>query len=164
MYIILILGSAMLVPLYFMAESYKPVILKRRALERGQQIPPRLDPKKALRLIFTITLARPALMLMKEPIVQAVSVYSSFAFAVLFGFFEAYPFAFGREYGFGLRDTGACFAGIGVGLIIGCMIYVIQDRLCYVPAIKKGNGWVEPEIRMIPAMIGSFLMPIGLFW
>ena len=27
-----------------------------------------------------------------------------------------------------------------------------------------GNGILHPEIRLIPAMIGSFLMPIGLFW
>lgn len=154
----------MLVPLYFMEESYKPIILKRRALERGIELPPKPDPKTALKLIFTVTLARPTVMLMTEPIVQAVSIYSSFAFAVLFGFFEAYPFAFQREYGFSLGQTGLCFGGIGVGLILGCVIYLIQDRMVYMPALKKGNGQVEAEIRLIPAMIGSFLMPIGLFW
>ncbi|KAF8462890.1 major facilitator superfamily domain-containing protein [Kalaharituber pfeilii] len=164
MYIILMFGGAMIIPVFFMEETYKPVILKRRALERGHELPPKPDPKTALKLIFTITLARPTMMLIKEPIVQAVSVYSSFAFGVLFGFFEAYPFAFTREHRFSLGETGACFAGIGVGLILGCIIYLIQDRLCYMPAARKGNGWVQPEIRLIPAMIGSFLMPIGLFW
>ncbi|KAI5805604.1 major facilitator superfamily domain-containing protein [Peziza echinospora] len=164
MYIILIFGGFMLIPLYFMEESYKPVILKRRALARGQQLPPKPDPKKAFKLIFTITLARPALMLLKEPIVQAVSIYSSFAFAVLFGFFAAYPYTFATEYGFRLGETGACFAGIGGGLLLGCGIYLLQDRLCYIPAVKKGNGVVEPEVRLVSAMIGSFLMPIGLFW
>ncbi|RPB20449.1 MFS general substrate transporter [Terfezia boudieri ATCC MYA-4762] len=164
MYLVLIFGAAVIAPIYFMQETYKPVILKRRALARGQPLPPKPDPKTALKLIFTITLARPTVMLIKEPIVQAVSLYSSFAFAVLFGFFEAFPFTFSREYGFGLGKTGGCFAGIGLGLILGCVIYLIQDKIFYAPAYKRGNGVVQPEIRMIPAMIGSFLMPIGLFW
>jgi len=103
-------------------------------------------------------------MLLKEPIVQAVALYSAFAFAVLFGFFEAYPVAFQKEYGFALGETGLCFLGIASGLIIGCIIYLIQDRLVYVPAMKKYNGSPPAEIRLVPAMIGSFLMPIGLFW
>ena len=164
MYVALILGIALLVPIYFLEETYKPVILKRRAVAWGQPLPPKPDPKTALKLIFTVTLARPTVMLIKEPIVQAVSLYSSFAFAVLFGFFEAFPFAFSREYGFGIGKTGACFTGIGVGLILGCIIYLIQDKVFYAPVAHRGNGVVHPEIRLIPAMIGSFLMPIGLFW
>lgn len=149
---------------YIMDETYKPIILKRRALQRGQQLPPKPDAKKSLMLIFTVTLARPTAMLIKEPIVQAVSVYSSFAFAVLFGFFEAYPVTFSKVYGFSLGQVGACFGGIGVGLLLGCIIYLIQDKTFYMPAIRRGNGNAEPEIRLIPAMIGGFLMPIGLFW
>lgn len=164
MWIILILGGVMMIPLYFMEESYKTVILKRRAIARGQELPPKPDPKKALKMIFTITLARPSVMLFTEPIVQAVALYSSFAFAVLFGFFEAYPVTFGGEYGFALGETGLCFLGIAGGLIIGCVIYLVQDKLVYAPALKKHNGNPPPEIRLVPAMIGSVLMPIGLFW
>lgn len=153
-----------MVPLFFLQESYKPVILTRRALARGDPIPPKPDPKTALKLIFTITLTRPIMMLLTEPIVQAVALYSSFAFAVLFGFFEAYPFAFEKEYGFGLGETGLCFLGIAVGLIFGCIIYLIQDRLVYAPAFRKHNGSPPAEIRLVPAMIGSVLMPVGLFW
>jgi hypothetical protein len=168
MWIVAILSGIIMVPLIFLEESYKPVILKRRAVSRGQRLPPPLPASKALKLIFTITLARPTVMLIKEPIVQAVAVYSSFAFAVLFGFFEAYPFVFQREYHMSLGTTGLCFLGIAAGLCFGCAIYLIQDRLCYVPAAAaaaaRGSPQPPPEIRMIPAMIGSALMPIGLFW
>lgn len=163
MWIILMLGGAMMIPLYFMEESYKTVILKRRAIARGQELPPKLDPKKALKMIFTITLARPSVMLFTEPIVQAVALYSSFAFAVLFGFFEAYPIAF-AQYEFAMGETGLCFLGIAGGLIMGCIIYLVQDKLVYAPALKRHNGSPPPEIRLVPAMIGSVLMPIGLFW
>lgn len=164
MWIVIILGGALLVPLALLEESYKPVILKRRALARGQALPPKPDPKTALKMIFTITLARPTLMLFKEPIVQAVALYSSFAFAVLFGFFEAYPFVFQREYGMNLGETGLCFLGIAAGLCVGCIIYLVQDKVFYVPARRKHHGSPPPEIRLIPAMIGSGLMPVGLFW
>ncbi|RPA78651.1 MFS general substrate transporter [Ascobolus immersus RN42] len=162
MWIILIFGGFVAVLVYFLEESYKPVILKRRAIARGLPLPPKPDPKTALAMIFTITIARPTKMLFKEPIVQWVSVYSAFAFAVLFGFFEAYPFTFQSIHGFSLSQTGLAFLGIAGGLILGCAIYLIQDRLVYMPAHKKGTA--EPELRMVPAMIGCFLMPIGLFW
>lgn len=164
MWIVLMMAGALLVPLYILEESYKPVILKRRALARGQELPPKPDPKTALKMIFTITLARPTVMLVKEPIVQAVALYSSFAFAVLFGFFEAYPFVFQREYQMSLGETGLCFLGIALGLCLGCLLYLVQDRIFYVPAHKKHNGSPPAEIRLIPAMIGSGLMPVGLFW
>ncbi|KAI5816441.1 major facilitator superfamily domain-containing protein [Pyronema omphalodes] len=164
MWIVLILGGFLLIPLSLLQESYKPVILKRRALSRGQTLPPKPDPKTALKMIFTITLARPTVMLIKEPIVQAVALYSSFAFAVLFGFFEAYPFVFQGAYKMSLGETGLCFLGIAVGLCAGCGIYFLQDRLYYIPARKKHNGHPPPEVRMVPAMIGSVLMPVGLFW
>jgi putative flippase GtrA len=164
MWIVLMMAGALMIPVYILEESYKPVILKRRALARGQELPPKPDPKTALKMIFTITLARPAVMLFKEPIVQAVALYSSFAFAVLFGFFEAYPFVFQREYQMSLGETGLCFLGIAVGLCFGCILYLVQDKIFYVPAHKKFNGSPPPEIRLIPAMIGSAFMPIGLFW
>lgn len=164
MYIVLMLGAVALILLYFMEETYKPVILKRRAVARGDPLPPKLPPKIALKLILTITLTRPLMMLIQEPIVQAVALYSSFAFAVLFGFFEAYPFTFQLEYGFSLGQTGLCFLGIAGGLLIGCFIYLVQDRLVYRPAYEKHAGSPPPEIRLVPAMIGSFLMPVGLFW
>ena len=164
MWIVIIFGAALLVPLAMLDESYKTVILKRRALACGQALPPKPDPKTALKTIFTITLARPTHMLLKEPIVQAVALYSSFAFAVLFGFFEAYPFVFQREYGMNLGETGLCFLGIAAGLCLGCLIYLVQDRVFYVPAHRKHNGSPPPEARLIPAMIGSGLMPVGLFW
>lgn len=162
MWIILVLGAAVSVPLFFMEESYKPVILKRRAIARGLPLPPKPDPKTALKMIFTITLARPVQMLLREPIVQAVALYSATIFAVLFGFFEAYPFAFQVEYGLSLGETGLCFIGIAVGLILGCLIYLWQDKVIYMPRLERGDA--TPELRLVPAMIGSFMMPVGLFW
>ena len=51
------------VPVYFLEETYKPVILKRRANTWGQPLPPNSDTKTTLKLIFTITLPRPTVML-----------------------------------------------------------------------------------------------------
>ena len=164
LWIVLAMGGVMMVPIAVLEESYKPVILKRRALLRGQQLPPKPDPKTALKMILTITLTRPTVMLFEEPIVQAVALYSSFAFAVLFGFFEAYPYVFQRDYGLSIGQTGLCFLGIAVGLCAGCGIYLVQDRLYYMPVRKRHGGAPPPEVRLVPAMIGSGLMPLGLFW
>ena len=164
LYIILISGIGLPILFFFLEETYKPIILKRRAIRLGLPLPTRPDPKTALKLIFTITIARPTVMLIREPIVQCVSLYSAFAFAVLFGFFEAFPFAFSREHQFGLGQTGVCFTGVGIGLLCGCALFLLWDKTFYLPKLIKGHGYIEPEARMIPAMIGAVLMPIGLFW
>ncbi|KAK9345554.1 major facilitator superfamily domain-containing protein [Lipomyces starkeyi] len=139
------------------------IILKRRAKKRGLALPPKLPTGEALKLVFMVTLQRPFAMLVFEPIVLALSLYMSFVFAVLFGFFEAFPFVFTTVYDFNSGDTGLTFLGIGVGLLIGAAIYLFLDRTKYVPAMRLPVP-LPPESRLLPAKIGAVALPIGLFW
>ncbi|KAK9484563.1 major facilitator superfamily domain-containing protein [Lipomyces starkeyi] len=122
--------------------TYKPIILKPRAKKRGLALPPKLPSE------------RPFAVLVFEPIVLALSVYMSFVYAVLFGFFEAFPFVFTTVYDFNSGDTGLTFLGIGVGLLIGAAIYLFLDRTKYVPAMRLPVP-PPPEFRLLPAKIGA---------
>lgn len=113
-----------------------------------------------------ITLLRPVEMLVVEPIVSVFSIYVSFIFAVLFGFFEAYPVIFQGVYHMDLGVSGLPFIGSGVGLLIGVTFFVIMDKFVYNPRNQDGtrgrrdeNGKLilsAPETKLLPAKIGAF--------
>ena len=78
-----------IIPAPFYWESYKPIILRRRAKKNGKPIPPSpLEDTtwgKALRTYVSKTLTRPIHMLLTEPIVAAFNTYSAFNFGLLYG-------------------------------------------------------------------------------
>ncbi|KAK9479389.1 major facilitator superfamily domain-containing protein [Lipomyces japonicus] len=163
MWVLLMFSGVALALITTIPETYKPVLLKKRAIKRGLPLPPKLPPLEGLKLIFTVTLLRPFQMLLFEPIVLALSVYMAFVFAVLFGFFEAFPFVFMTVYGFNSGETGLTFIGIGVGLFLGMLVYLMLDRVKYAPESRLPNP-PPPESRLLPGKIGAVALPIGLFW
>ncbi|KIN05754.1 hypothetical protein OIDMADRAFT_154218 [Oidiodendron maius Zn] len=104
-----------------------------------------------------------------DPIVGFLSFYVAFNFAVLYAFFAAFPYVFESVYHFNTEESGLVFLGIGVGCLLAVATCWICDRYLYQPQVRKShaeemNGRVAPEYRLYPAMIGSFLLPISLFW
>ncbi|KAK9452036.1 major facilitator superfamily domain-containing protein [Limtongia smithiae] len=163
MYVLLMFSGVAIPLMLTLNETYKPIILKKRAIKRGIELPPKMPPAQALKLVFTVTLIRPFEMLFTEPIVLSLSIYMAFVFAVLFGFFEAFPYVFTYVYLFNNGEIGLTFIGIGVGLVFGAIFYVIMDRLVYTPAIFRTPPPL-PESRLLPAKVGAVSLPIGLFW
>jgi len=156
----------------FMSETYKKIILQRRAKQRGLPIPPTAIPHGAVpkaRFFLTATLFRPIAMLFREPIVGCFSLYVAFNFSVLFSFFDAFPVVFAGVYGFNLGETGLSFTSIAVGVVVEFFMYFLIDRLTYRKMLfaKRAKGDdtpLAPEHRLYAAMLGSCLIPLGLFW
>ncbi|KAK9312595.1 hypothetical protein V1524DRAFT_245885 [Lipomyces starkeyi] len=107
------LGGASMIPLLFIKESYKPVILARRAKKRGLLLPAKLAAKVALKMVAVITLTRPVKMLLTNPVVSSLSIYS----AVLLAFCEGLPYIFVTVYNSSIGDSGLVFLAIGAGRI-----------------------------------------------
>ncbi|MCJ1471571.1 hypothetical protein MMC13_000211 [Lambiella insularis] len=155
----------------FMKETYKKVILQKRARKLGIPPPPTNGPSgiAAIRFLLMVTLVRPVHMIATEPIVGAFSLYVAFNFSVLFGFFDAFPIVFEGVYGFSLGSAGLPWLAVLVGCLLGVATVIVIDRLTfrkeYVKSQKAGRGGlVPPEHRLYAAMAGSLGLPIGLFW
>lgn len=151
-------------------ETYKPVILRRRAKKRGLTDTDVVQavPMDKIKMLLKVTMVRPLLMLYKEPIVLFFSLYNAFGFSVLFAFFAAYPYVFQKVYGFNEWQNGLTFLGIVVGVILAALTGILIDRVVYqkkhTRAMAQGIAGVPPEHRLYIGMIGSFGIPIGLFW
>lgn len=165
----------LLVPVYLcslgMKETYKKIILQKRAKRLGIPPPPKVGPSglAAIKFMIIITLFRPIRMIFTEPIVFFFSLYIGFNFSVLFGFFDAFPIVFEGVYHFDSGFSGLTFLGIGFGCCLGVATAIIIDRLRYhkeyLTSCRDGRGGVvAPEHRLYAAMMGSFGLPVGLFW
>lgn len=154
-----------------MKETYKKIILQKRANRLGISPPAVSGPKglNAVKFLLFVTLVRPVKMLFIEPIVGFLSLYTGFNFSVLFAFFAAFPLVFKGAYHFETGFYGLTYFGVGLGCLLAVPTIIIIDMLTfrreYVRSLKEGrDGVVSPEHRLYPAMLGSFGLPIGLFW
>jgi DHA1 family multidrug resistance protein-like MFS transporter len=81
---------------------------------------------------------------------------------VFYTFFEVFPLVFPPVYGFNLGETGLAFLSCFIGVIIALLGYAAYLYFYMVPDNLK-NGFREQEHRLVPAVVGSFLLPVGLF-
>jgi hypothetical protein len=169
-----------------MKETYKKVILERRAKKRGIE-PAQPTGGAAVKRTVVQNFLRPMHMLVTEvrweyfnlrrllhanstqPVVFFLSLYTAFTFAILFLFFAAIPYVFQRHpYFFTISQTGLVFLAIGLGVMLAGMTGIIVDNKFYQVQHRKaaaaGQMHAQPEHRLYNAMIGSIGIPIGLFW
>jgi hypothetical protein len=153
-----------------MEETYKKVILQKRAKRLGIEPPKNVGPTglAGIKFLITVTLFRPVHMLLTEPIVTFMSLYNAFTFSILFAFFEAFPIVFVGVYGFNTYQTGLTFLAVGLGVLLGVASAITFDRVMYQKkhreVVSEGKLYVAPEHRLYAAMLGSLGIPIGLFW
>ena len=169
---VLMVAGVVLVYSAGMKETYKKIILEKRARRAGvEKGPKKVGPNgfAAVKFLLTVTLFRPVYMLFTEPIVTFLSLYISFNFSVLFGFFDAFPLVFQGVYRFSLGESGLPWLAVLIGCLLSVATIIIVDRLTFrkefARSHKEGrNGLVAPEHRLYGAMMGSLGLPIGLFW
>jgi MFS family permease len=170
-WVYLMFSGAVLPSLALCPETYKPIILRKRARARGMRV---IEPPTDFKKIATFVLLRPAQMLAGDLIISLMSIYVAFIFAVLFGFFEAYPVIFRGVHHMSIGVSGLPFISVGLGLISGVVVYVLLDHFVYFPKNPDGtrgkrdeNGniiWAAPEEKLFVGKIGAVCLPVALFW
>ncbi|QIW96550.1 hypothetical protein AMS68_002068 [Peltaster fructicola] len=164
MWATLIMAAAVILLALPMRETYKTVILTRRAKQRNDR---RADPGttvvEAFRSFITTSLKRPVHMACTEPIVTLTMFYIALNFAMLYSFFAAFPEVLMQAYGFGQGQVGLTFLAIGVGALIASLIILAIDHYVFRVEVQE-KGQITPEKRLYIAMIASCLLPISLFW
>lgn len=152
-------------------ETYAPVLLRRRA-ERlshltGKVYRTKLDVEheggRSLKRMFGTALLRPWVLLIREPIVLALSVYIAIVYGALFMMFGAFPIVYQEVRGWNQGVGGLAFLGIMVGMIVA-VAYTIPDNARYISVLRRHGGFAPPESRLPPVILASVCIPVGLFW
>ncbi|KAF6217424.1 hypothetical protein HO133_006894 [Letharia lupina] len=170
-WITLIMSSFFGTIAYFIcAESYTPVLLQRKAAKirfesKNWAIHAPADENQInMKEIVNKYLLRPFIMLALEPILVLITFYMAFIYGMIYLFFEAYPIAFQEIRGWNGGVGALPFLGITIGVIIGVAIIVYTSNTRFKQKMEANGGKPIPEERLVPMIVGAFLLPIGLFW
>jgi multidrug resistance protein len=152
--------------LFFLPDTYPPVLLKRRAQQlsvltghiyRSTTVGNKTGSN------LRVTLCRPWVLLFREPIVLLISIYMSIIYGTLYMFFAAYPIIFQKIRGWSEGLGGLAFLGIMVGILSSVPNMFISHGH-YQRKASKEPGRLPPEMRLPDSFIASIALPIGLFW
>ncbi|KAK4123426.1 MFS general substrate transporter [Parathielavia appendiculata] len=150
-------------------ETYAPVLLRRRAAQlskiAGKVYVSKMDlsvttPKAEQ---IKTTLLRPWVLLFTEPIVFLTAIYIAIIYGTLYLLFAAFPIVFQQQRGWSAGIGGLAFIGVAVGMLFAVAIAMVDNRR-YVRVAAAHGGRAPPEARLPPAILGSVLLPVGLFW
>jgi hypothetical protein len=133
--------------------------------------------------MMTISIYRPFRFLFTEPIVFFFSLWSAFAWGVLYLSFGSIPLVFMKTYGMNIETSGYMFAAMVVGAALGMATGIWQDSLLRHPGwagpaegekdryatsrfwlcVRRNFPVSAPESRLYFTCVTSILLPIGLF-
>ncbi|KAI1798105.1 MFS general substrate transporter [Ganoderma leucocontextum] len=165
------LSSASLVWLSFlMPETSSANILYRRAkrLRRRTGNPNLYSMGEVMqksmtgREIAMMTLVRPFI-LNTEPIVGLLNLYIGFVYSLLYTFLATFPLVFHNIYGFNSGEVGLAFMGLFVGALVSYLGFCLYAYYSLEPLFERKGGVIDPEDRLIPAMLGCWWIPVCLF-
>ncbi|KAJ5116937.1 MFS general substrate transporter [Penicillium angulare] len=161
-------GCMGLLGLFVIPETYAPVLLRHRAQRMAHltgdvyiSVIEHEKGKMSIARAFQTALSRPWIFLVREPIVTLLSVYMAIIYGTLYSFFGAFPIVYQETRGWTPGMGGLAFIGVAIGMICG-VAAAFYVNIQYRKVAAKGKA--TPETRLIPAMIGSVLLPISLFW
>lgn len=147
-------GGFWLIMLATLRETRHSVLLSRRVeLERKQTGNQNLDipedmRRKGPRELFKVALLRPFRFLTTEIIVIFNALYNGYLYGLSFLFNGAFSLVFGKGgHGFSVIGVGLSFLGICVGITVGPVTNLWQERY-YQRRVAESGGKNIPEARV----------------
>ncbi|PBP21624.1 MFS general substrate transporter [Diplocarpon rosae] len=116
-----------------------------------------------LSALVTTYFLKPLQMLFQEPILLLMTMYMALIYGILYLFFEAYPISFQEERRWNQGVGALPFIGILIGVLLGAITITVVTKTRFARKLQK-HGRVIPEERLPPMILGSIILPIGLFW
>ncbi|KAH8922957.1 MFS general substrate transporter [Atractiella rhizophila] len=161
---------AAVIGVIFLSETYAPVIRMRIAKREGKmeqfvKAYPEfsIDKEDKLRL-FWVNISRPVVLLFGNFVCFLLSTYMAFMYGIFYLMFTTFGSFFGETYGFKAGSTGLTYLGLGIGFFSAAIFGAKTAAAIYAHLSKKNGGVGKPEYRIPALLVGSFFVPIGLFW
>lgn len=166
----IISGVSLIVLTFLLPETYGNTLLLRkakrlRALTGDDNITTEEEIANAdisVRQLVVTTLWRPMEISIVEPVVLLINLFIALVYSVLYLWFEAFPIVFLEAKHFTLVELGVSYVSIMLGIIIACAIYIPVVIHIFTKRVLK-NEVIYPEVFIPTCIVGSVLMPIGIF-
>ncbi|KAL1968345.1 hypothetical protein VTN77DRAFT_1874 [Rasamsonia byssochlamydoides] len=160
-------GANTVSQILFSRETYTVIILQRKTkrLQKqtgNEQLRSKLDRGISSREVLRRAIVRPTQMTLFSPINIILSFSSAFIYGVLYLLLTTFPMVFEEVYGFSTGISGLTYIGLGVGNVLGLLVFSFtSDR--YVQA-RAAKGQAKPEDRLPLLLLSGPLIATGLFW
>lgn len=86
----------------------------------------------------------------------------SFVYGILYLTFEAYPISFEFDRGWSAGIASLPFISLFIGVVLTCGAIGIFSKTWYAKRLIA-TGKINPEDRLPTMIVGSVILPIGLF-
>ncbi|KAF3037921.1 hypothetical protein E8E12_002357 [Didymella heteroderae] len=142
-------------------ETYATVIARKASEKLAVDAPKATLGKHMADL--GITLKRPWLMMMREPILLFTALYLALVYSMQYLFFQSSPIVYGGIYGLTEDLIGLSYIPMLAGVACGFLLAHCFG-LMYTRAEQQGRSWAAvPEYRRLPlACIGAPCIPFAL--
>ncbi|KAI0362931.1 MFS general substrate transporter [Pilatotrama ljubarskyi] len=110
-------------------------------------------------------LARPVLILSREPMLLALTIYASFVYGIVYIMLEAYPIVFTEAHRLNAGLTGITFLPMFFGTLLGISSYLSIFSPRYRAAMQHfAPHLVPPEYRLEPCIWAAPIYALSFFW
>jgi len=93
-----------------------------------------------------------------------MTLYTSIVYGILYLTFYAIPYSFTSARHWSHVLSSLPFLSILVSVLLASVGLAVYSHKYYQPRLVARGGAVLPEDRLPPMMLGSVLLPAGLFW
>ncbi|OAL26384.1 hypothetical protein AYO22_04302 [Fonsecaea multimorphosa] len=169
-WISLILGVVVGIPAFlFIPETYGPILQQRAnkklILARDSSELVERNAKKAQGFTEFVQkyMFKPAIMFCVEPMLMVMALYIAIVYGILYLTFFAFPYSFVQGRGWDPRVGSLPFLSILTSVIVSSLGVAVFSKRYYRPRLLA-RGSVLPEDRLPLVMLGSLILPVGLFF
>lgn len=159
-------GASFILGSIVIPETYAPYLLRQRAKRLTNLTGAHYSDNVSLesgpvsvKAVFSTALRRPWVLLFTEPVVTLLSIYMALIYGTLYSFFSAFAIVYTDTRGLPQGIGGLAFTGVAIGTIFG-VFGAIFVNIQYRKLLALGQA--TPERRLIPAMVGSILVPASV--
>ncbi|RMZ78701.1 hypothetical protein DV737_g3770, partial [Chaetothyriales sp. CBS 132003] len=165
-------GAAELTTVAVMRETSPKMILERKAAQLRESTGNRSlrsklesDPPLTIKQVIVQAVVRPSVLLVRSPVVLALSVYAALVFGVIYLLFTTFNDVFEGQYHFSKSVSGLAYLGLGIALVMSvCIFGKLNARIQATHLTADGSQKSsKPEYRLLPMIWFSPLVAVGLF-
>ena len=152
-----------------MRETSPTILLERKAARlRSSTGDTRLHSKLAHKLtpqqLLTQALLRPTVLLIRSPVVLALSLYGALVYGVVYLLFTTFNDVFRGPYGFSASVSGLVYLGLGIALVLGVVLFgALNPRIQAARMKAHGVDKPRPGYHLLLMIWLSPCVGLGLF-
>jgi DHA1 family multidrug resistance protein-like MFS transporter len=156
------LAAPTLILMVTLPETHGPTIRARRSNATGELSDTGGATIRTVAIALKDIIVRPVQITLQDPAVAVANLYTAFMYGTYYTFFDAIPKVYPERYGFTIGQLGLAFLSIFVACVVGGIAYCLY---IYKRLVSNRNDLsTNHEASLRPALVASFLPPIGLFF